>query len=142
MTYVFLDPDGTLLREMGLHTIMEAPTGVVYAHQCAGHANERREREGYLLPVGTAKLAAPLRELFRREFRGWPPGTSSATWTDERLDALGAIVATIPFWQTGREEDRRSSLALDRSRLDDLTEGWIPVQTPEGRGILVFEKSD
>lgn len=49
--YIFLNPDGSQ-RRFDLNVVVEAPTGVVYAYQCAGHFHEIREVEGFLIPVG------------------------------------------------------------------------------------------
>src|SRR5688500_10775881 len=84
--YIFLNPDGSQLR-FDLNVVVEAPTGVVYALQCAGQFHEIREVEGFLIPVGGSsppadpaddgpwpnRGAAPLVEFFRRTFDLEPP---------------------------------------------------------------------
>jgi hypothetical protein len=39
-------------------------------------------------------------------------------------------------------DDERAFLDLDRSRLEELTEAWIPVRSAYGPGVLVFANSD
>lgn len=140
-TYIFLDPDGS--RGVGLTVVVAAPTGVTYAHQCAGHATDVRELEGFAVPLSGTEAAAPLLAFFRR-FRGNPPDICGETWSDSQIEQLSDIVAVIPFWQTSRadHDDSREFLALDETRLDSLTEAWIPVQTAYGPGVLLCDNSD
>jgi hypothetical protein len=142
--HVFLDPDGT--QEFGLFAVVAAPTGVTYAHQCAGFATEVREVEGFLVPLGGPSAARPLVDWFARTFGGNPPFHGSPfwdQWTLERVDELAALVAAVPMWRIDRKEgDDRFFLALDRARLHELTEAWVPVRTPYGPGVLVFANCD
>ncbi len=63
-------------------------------------------------------------------------------WTPEALDELSGLVERIAFWRTSRMDDQPHYLQLDRTRLDELTEAWIPVRTIYGPGVLVFANSD
>ncbi|HEX8033201.1 MAG TPA: DUF6210 family protein [Ktedonobacterales bacterium] len=151
--YIFLDPDGTQTQEFGALVVVAVPTGVIYAHQCAGLATEERELEGFAVPIGGPSAARPLRTFFDQTFHGNPPvpGNTRNTmlgprWTDAQLEELQALVEQIPFWKTyspdsGMEDDR-AFLKLDLERLEELTEAWIPVQTAYGRGVLIFANSD
>ena len=141
MPHVFLNPGGG--PQFGLIVIVEASTGVTYAHQCGGHANDHRVREGFLVPVGGVDAARPIYDWFRRNFRGncYPP----VEWTGQRLDELAALIGSVPCWSTPAGpavEDRLTFLSLDTDRLDECVEAWIPVTTPYGKGILVLENSD
>ena len=146
--YVFLDPDGSVA--LGLLVIVHAKTGVIYASQCAGIATDVREAEGFLVPVAVSDPATTERRnidhalltFFADKFRGSPP-PYSGEWTPHLLAELDALVACIVFWKTRRASTgERGHLALDRSRLADLTEAWIPVITPYGPGTLVTANSD
>jgi hypothetical protein len=151
--HIFLDPDGT--QEFGLYVIVETATGVEYSHQCAGLYNEIRTMEGFLVPLGGFDESRPLQKFFRVHFHGNPPlpkefaaSVYGAKWTEELLDELEALVAQIDFWKTSSPNDteddqtQRAFLHLDRSRVRELTEAWVPVATVYGVGVLVFSNSD
>jgi hypothetical protein len=145
MPYIFLDPDGT--QEFGLFVIVAANTGVIYAQQCGGTANEIREQEGFLIPVGGPKEAKKLYDWFWYSFYGqcysfnpelhWFPGT---------IKALARLISEIPCWLTfpyeGEDNTQRLFLKLDEERMEECIEAWIPVITPYGKGILTLDNSD
>jgi hypothetical protein len=143
MPYIFLNPDGT--QEKTLLVLVEAKTGVEYGHQCAGLANHIREAEGFLIPVGGADSSEIFIKWFWKNFRGnsYEPATS---WTQTQIVELKELVASVVCWFTykGKEEksDARLFLILDDTRLAECTEGWIPVETPYGFGILIFDNCD
>jgi hypothetical protein len=143
LPYVFLNPDGT--EALGLMVIVEAPTGVTYAHQCAGLACDVRSVEGFLIPVGGPDASREIHDWFWRVFRGacYNPKDD---WSVARIAELRDLVARVPCWRTvpdsDAEGDQRLSLMLDESRIGECVEAWIPVITPYGSGILVLENSD
>ena len=140
--YIFLDPDGT--QGIGLLVAIVAQTGLTYAHQCGGITNDVREVEGFIVPLGASDLANILHRFFRRRFRGNPP-QSGGQWADNDLRDLSDIVSQIAFWDTGqsnKDDFQKTHLTLDKSRLDELTEAWVPVVTVYGPGILMFDNSD
>ncbi len=138
---IVIAPDGT--PDFGLIVLIEHSSGIQYEVQCGGHMTERRSREGYIVPVGTAEAARPLRELFARLFRGNPPPAGGNQWTSGKINELDALVAQVPYWTRLPEGiDSRHVLALDRDRAVDLTEAWVPVDTPDGKGVLIFKNSD
>jgi hypothetical protein len=141
LPYIFLNPDWT--EDIGLHVIVEAPTGVVYAHQCAGCLTETRAVEGFLIPVGGAEAARRIYAWFWSTFKGNCYGPIE--WVEGRqLRELEVLVAQVPCWLThpDGQDDERRFLELDKNRLGDCVEAWVPVKTPYGRGILVLENSD
>jgi hypothetical protein len=154
IAYVSLNPDGT--APFGLAVIVHAKTGVVYANQCAGFATEIREAEGFLVPVGCTdpsleddqtNIENAIDSFFKQRFRHYPPPHAGEEWTPGLVDELGALIGRIVVWRTGRDDEpteptERTYLALDRSRLAELTEAWIPVVTPYGAGTLVTDNSD
>ena len=143
-THVYLDPDGT--GEFGLLVVVEAPTGVVYWHQCAGYMCSQRHAEGFVVPLGDRTAAEEIIAFFAKEFSGWPPPSAGdEPWNERNLSELDGIVAKIPYWHRTperRRDEKRGLLKLDRSRVDEITEAWVPVVTLDGPGILVFENSD
>jgi hypothetical protein len=152
---VFLDPDGTLPQLLGV--IIAHPTGVQYEQQCAGTETALRQLEGYFVPLGGLRFVpeeglvdpTALTAVFHRgEGCVWggepwklPPNTSRLP--PERLEQLRSVVEAIPYWahaEAGTEQ--RGRLRLDETRLGELVEAWVPVLTPDGRGVLVWENCD
>lgn len=67
-------------------------------------------------------------------------------WSTRVLDLLRIAVAEFAAYDSS---DRAASdqlwpvpLALDESRLGEVDEAWVPVVTPDGPGVLVWENSD
>ena len=143
-THVYIDPNGT--GEFGLLVVVEAPTGVVYWHQCAGYMCSQHHAEGFVVPLADREAADEIIAFFAREFSGWPPPSGpEEPWNERNLAELEGIVAKIPYWQRNperRPDEKRCPLKLDRSRVEEITEAWVPVVTLDGPGILVFENSD
>ncbi len=150
---VFLDPDGTFAVDW-LGLIVDAPTGVFYANQCGGHACERREREGYYVPLSGIAMTADGPRLSAAElsaaFHGaagachWDMAADGTKLSPDRLAGLAAVVARVPFWSVdGEGNDARHPLCLDTARLGELAEAWVPVVLPDGsRAILVWRNCD
>ncbi|HVH64497.1 MAG TPA: DUF6210 family protein [Candidatus Acidoferrum sp.] len=136
-----IDPEGT--QAWGCSIIVDSPTGILYEVQTGGHATAQRRAEGYLVPVGDAVAAGPLLEFFAKQFNGNPPPLGGNKWTAGHLDALAEIIGQVAYWSKRPDgSDQRSHLQLDRNRLTELTEGWIPVRLLDGRGVLIFKNSD
>ncbi|MFD9687750.1 DUF6210 family protein [Kitasatospora sp. NPDC059088] len=136
---VYLDPDGC--GGGWMFVIVAAPTGVVYQNQCGGYACAQYEQEGYLVPLYGADLDEHLNEIFIGELQGH--GMRGRDWPAEVLDRLRAAVGSLGIYGSGRHDDLcPPSLVLDESRLSEAAEAWIPVTTPDGPGVLVWENSD
>jgi len=145
MLYVFLNPDGT--QHDAMYVLVESSTGVEYAHQCAGTATWTRVAEGFLIPVGDSTNALALTNWFWKSFKG-ASYRPAPDWGESRIAELRQLVEQIPCWRTqcdeGRDErrDERLFLKLDEMRLTECTEGWVPVESPYGRAILIFDNCD
>lgn len=138
LRHVFLDPiefDGGWL-----YVIVGAPTGVVYQQQYGGTACRQGKLEGFLVPVVGADALNDLRRLFEVDFRG--AGTWNYRWPAEELDRLRSVVGDIGYWASDGLTDEPHALRLDDSRIPDVDEAWIPVDTPDGPGVLVWNNSD
>jgi hypothetical protein len=136
--FVFLNPDGT--QDFGLLAIVASTTGIIYAHQCGGYNNELRKLEGFAVPLGIY-AENKLVNFFRKKYRGYPPTEMSVT----DLEELAHIVSQIPFWKTSEHdssEDKSKYIELDVNRSHELTEGWLPIRTIYGLGVLLFKNSD
>lgn len=149
MRYVFVDPDGTWPSWMLV--VVMAPTGVVYQQQCAGQVCDQRDMEGFLVPIGGYKLDADEGlidpDAFTAVFHdgdGCRWGSGYNALPAERLAALRQLVAALPYWSFGSrgETTARGALAIDESRLGDLTEAWVPVVTLDGPGVLIWNNCD
>ncbi|MFD5463770.1 DUF6210 family protein [Kitasatospora sp. NPDC127059] len=138
--YVFLDPvsSGTGLGWM--FVIVAAPTGVVYQNQGGGLRCAQYEQEGYLIPLLGRRLDDELRAIFVRELK--KQGSSGLDWPADLLDRLRAAVGFSVSSSDNRDDALPTPLVLDESRLAQADEAWVPVLTPDGPGILVWENSD
>ncbi|MFI9320249.1 DUF6210 family protein [Kitasatospora aureofaciens] len=137
--YVYLDPDGC--GGGWMFVIVAAPTGVVYQNQCGGYACAQYEQEGYLVPLYGTDLDEGMNEIFVGELKGY--GMRGREWPAGVLDRLRTAVDSLGMYGSGRSDDLcPPSLVLDESRLSEGAEAWIPVVTPDGPGVLVWENSD
>jgi hypothetical protein len=145
-TFVYRDP----VQGWGewIMVVVKAPTGVIYGNQCMGVATHQRYVEGFLVPLGPTVLpgsfslsSAPLRAVFHRGTGClWLTGPELS---DDRRAALEAFVAALTYWeQRGLDEEIDSKLRLDLSRVDEIAEAWVPVVTPHGPGVLLFDNCD
>ena len=143
---VYLNPDGS--HPAGLAVIVYAETGIVYATQCGSSARVEREAEGYLVPCpadghdGEYDIQGELQQWFSSHA---PRGESADTLSSALIEELAAIVARVMFWTTSSEPEQDDSidhLVLDTSRLSECIAAWMPVRTPQGRGILTFDNAD
>ncbi|MFB9990945.1 DUF6210 family protein [Deinococcus oregonensis] len=141
LAHVFLNPAGN--QGTGVVVVIQAPTGVLYAAQVAGHGNEERVVEGFALPIFNADYLQALKRFFGRYNGNLPSHLPPYEWWEgSDLQELAEIVSCIPLWSTSRNEDQPAFLEFDQLRLEELTEGWIPVRTVYGAGILIHQNSD
>ncbi|MER7672377.1 DUF6210 family protein [Kitasatospora sp. NPDC096128] len=138
--YVFLDPDGSGTGRGWMFVIVAAPTGVVYQNQGGGLGCVQYEQEGYLIPILGRDLDDELQSIFVRTLK--MQGSRRLDWPPELLDRLRAAVGFHLYGSTNRDEAFPAPLALDESRLSEADEAWVPVLTPDGPGVLVWENSD
>lgn len=136
--FVLLHPDRT--EKPYLYVIIPAETGVVYANQVGEKASEIRELEGFLIPLTQHSITTQLTGFFLREFHSQG---HQITWTEGKIGTLKALVKEISCWYTIKGgKDDSFHLLLDETRMEECTEGWIPVHTPYGSGVLVFNHRD
>lgn len=71
-----------------------------------------------------------------------PDGTGD--WTLQLVERLDEIVSRAPMWKTvpGVGTDEMLHFSLDRSRIGQAAEAWVPVLTHYGPGILVSDNCD
>ena len=121
--------------------IVAAPTGVTYQHQCGGYACDQRAQEGFLVQVGEVNSAGIIYDWFWKHFQG--TCMNATVWSDVLIDELAQIIAGIPCWHTDANgKDDQGFLKLDRERMEECVEAWIPVLSPYGLAILVLNNSD
>lgn len=135
----------------GFAVVLRRPTGVAYMNQCTGTLCDHRIVEGVLVPVGLWKWEAdgkrevkiePFIEVFhdgkycRNDWVG-------RQLPAERLETLRKLVQDVPYaqllWHVG---DRPYRFRLDESRIDEIAEAWIPVDTVDGPGVLLYRNCD
>ncbi|MFF4014925.1 DUF6210 family protein [Streptomyces sp. NPDC001843] len=138
--YVLLDPDGTGSDQGWVYVIVAAQTGVVYQVQGGGVGCVAYAQEGYLIPVFGQHLDEELREIFVGELKG--QGARGLDWPQGLLDRLRTAVALDIYGSRNRDDLFPARLVLDESRSAEIDEAWVPVVTPDGPGVLVWENSD
>jgi hypothetical protein len=141
---VTVDPSGLLMHPwMGV--ICEAETGVCYDNQTGGVRTLPRSAEGYYVPVFDAQALADLRAIFEDELhmQGVRHGIAVL---DPYLDRIRNAVAMVRMDPSlggpGQYGAAEAPLQLDDARLPEADEAWLPVVTPDGPGILIWENSD
>ncbi|MFE0462335.1 DUF6210 family protein [Kitasatospora sp. NPDC058965] len=138
--YIFLDPNGSGTDQGWMFVIVAAPTGVVYQNQGGGYGCVQYQQEGYLIPLFGPDLDTELKEIFVGELKGH--GAPRSGWPVELLDRLRAAVGLHVYGPANRDDVFPTPLVLDESRLSEADEAWVPVLTPDGPGVLVWENSD
>lgn len=138
-----------------LGVIIEAPTGVVYEHQCGGTGCDQLVSEGFFVPVARRELdesdlfsadrLALDPDLLRAVFHG-EQDPDACVWTvpldrvpSDRLERLAVLVGLLCYYSADYTE---MPITLDRARLQEGCEAWVPVMTPEGRAVLVWNNCD
>ncbi len=146
----------TLEEPQFIGVIVEAPTGVVYKQQCGGTHCYHHSIEGYFVPVSRLELGDDrvsddrfaldtnrLKEVFHHAVPGDDDacvfGQAIEDLPPDRLARLIALVALLGYH--GADYDR-CAITLDRSRLALGCEAWVPVVTPDGPGLLVWNNCD
>jgi hypothetical protein len=141
-----------------LAVIVRRPTGVVYLHQVGGLACHPYLVEGVMVMVGLYKyepdstgalLPAKLdldafTEVFH-EGKHCVYGGPGFNLPAERLEKLRRLVADVPYWRIDQHVQGELApyrFCLDESRIDEIVEAWIPVDTVNGPGVLLYENCD
>jgi hypothetical protein len=146
--FVYLDPVETWGE--WLMVVIRHPTGIIYGTQCAGVGTEQRFIEGYLVPLAGTNVApargdiqsAPLRAIFHQGNGCIWSWTGQQLPTDRR-ERLAGLVKEIPYWHhPSFDVDIRSHMQLDQERMSEIAEAWIPIQTVDGPGVLLYDNCD
>jgi hypothetical protein len=135
---VLIDPDGT--GPGWTFVVMRWPTGVFYQHQYGGTACRQGELEGYLVPVNGTQARPVFDAVFVSTLRR--VGSWGRRLEPELLDEVRRAVGSIRFWPDAQGSPTHQQLQVDESALDELDEGWIPVLTSDGPGVLLWPNSD
>ena len=142
LRHTFLDPAETWGSWM--HLVVRHPTGVAYQQQCGGMACHQHYVEGYLVPLPQPtvgkNLPSQLTELFHR--KGVCFGYDYVMTPEDR-QRMEELLSRIHFWKEEKDgHDYAAPLQLDTDRILEVEEGWIPVLTPDGPAVLVFQNCD
>jgi uncharacterized protein DUF6210 len=127
--------------------VVRAPTGVAYEQQYGGYVCNHVEVEGFLVPVCQPQVLAKLREAFADPRLGGRGILGTQGWPEKQLQDfirdVESIVSTIGYRTTSEEPLRDVPVvALDRERVHELDEAWVPVRTPDGPGYVAWVNSD
>ncbi|MBO0789752.1 MAG: hypothetical protein J2P36_02230 [Ktedonobacteraceae bacterium] len=132
------------LNQVGV--IVCVNSGVVYRHQTGGTACRQRWQEGVLLlPTDPELIREEPVEIYRCSIEA---ALQSMDW-QVRLDEERATVIDMLLKNSGTT----AGISVDRTRLHEAEEGWVPVELEpidhalyEGfgdcQGILVWNNSD
>ena len=121
---------------------------MVYAQQCRGVACDLRLIEGFWTALGGVKLEpddgqldpSALTSVFHAGGGcGWPLGGEDLP--EDRAELLARTIAEMPYW-TATCESGRVALRLDTGRVEQIAEAWVPVETPDGPGVLLWKNCD
>ncbi len=136
---VFVNPSAFLLHPW-MAVICEAHTGVRYTNQAGGVQCLPKTTEGYYVPVFDGQALAELRAVFEDDLQeqGARGGPEVLKPYIERIREAVSLVRMDS--STGGPSE--AHLKLDDSRLAEADEAWIPVITPDGPGVLIWENSD
>lgn len=137
---VMIDPDGTYPAEW-MYVVVHYPTGVTYGHQYGGTACRWGRVEGFLVPVQSDEARSRFDELFLHQLHGTGLWGGSKAPDDALVKHLSDAVALIRYWDAN-EATTPSPLSLDVARAKEIDEGWLPVITADGPGILIWPNSD
>jgi hypothetical protein len=139
MRHVSVNPSAFLMHPW-MAVLVPASTGVSYSNQTGGVACRPREIEGYSVPVFDREGHDSLRSIFEETLGG--SGTyRGVTWTGQMLDDLRVAVAHVRM-DSSQGGYGEVPLTLDESRLGEIDEAWVPVTSPDGPAILIWENSD
>jgi hypothetical protein len=144
--YVSLDPDGTAAPWLAV--VVRRETGVIYGNQCVGVSCLEWRVEGYLVPMSS----------WRREEGGMidldllnavfhEGDFCRYDWTGrnlpvERLERLNTLIGELSYWRSSPRNPDKYMLQVDMDRIDEIAEAWIPVDTPDGPGVLLYSNCD
>lgn len=142
---VELDPDG-MFPEEWLAVVIRHPTGVVYINQSAGVACQQRMEEGYLVMLHDTAHDPNKPPTNNKQLIGvfHQNGACMYPWygenlPEDRIHWLHRLVRQISWWSY---TNGLGHLELDLTRRDAIAEAWIPVLTPDGPGVLLYQNCD
>jgi len=140
MPNVIINPSGFLLYPW-MAVLVRARTGVTYSHQTGGVACIPRQSEGYYVPVFDQIAHDSLRSIFEVTLEGAGTSQRAVHWEGSLLERLREAVALVRMdGSVGGPAE--VALVLDESQLHEVDEAWVPVTSPDGPGILLWENSD
>jgi hypothetical protein len=154
---VEMNPSGDWSDEW-LAVIVRRPTGVVYMHQVGGIACHHYLVEGFMVMIGAYKYEPassgaliPIKldtnsfiDVFH-EGKHCVYGVPGNRLPAERLEKLRCLVADVNYPRCDGHspgEIPPYRFRLDESRIDEMIEAWIPVDTVDGPGVLLYQNCD
>ena len=130
-----------------LFLVVRAATGVTYEQQYGGYLCRHANVEGFLVPVCKPELLGRLRRVFAAPRLGGRGISGTEGWREQKIGKLigeiEELVGSTGYRTTSDDPPAElPPVALDRERLAELDEAWIPVRTPDGPGYLAWVNSD
>jgi hypothetical protein len=128
----------------GPKLIIKHRTSIFYSNQTGGYGCFQREIEGFLIPFDIQPAEEALERSFKR-FKCRSASGRELFTQEEDIELLQQLLQRFSLLKhLPPEEDYQAMfpLELDLERIDELEEGWIPVKTVLGDGILAFENCD
>lgn len=140
-----------------LAVVVRRPTGVVYQHQVGGIACHPFLIEGFAVMIGPYKdepdssgALLPVKldvDAFINVFHEgkhcfYGPGDRLPA---DRLEQLRRMVADVRYYRCDGHRDGEIPpyrFCLDESRINEIVEAWIPVDTVDGPGVLLYQNCD
>lgn len=142
-TYVEAMPNGPI-DQPWLALVVRAPTGVVYGHQCCGVSCCHHLVEGFHVLLDGLTLDLRPAELDAQAGGLHLGGVCYQLGRTADVERLAAAVGQVVCQRATLDlaESVRAPLVLDRSRLDQAVEAWLPVESPYGPGVLLYPNCD
>jgi hypothetical protein len=98
--------------------------------------------EGFLVPVHSPAARAMLDDVFVRDLKGTGLWGGQRAPSPEIVERVAKAVSLVRYWEANPDAAEPRSLELDRDRLKEIDEAWLPVRTPDGPGVLIWPNSD
>lgn len=123
-----------------LAVLVHSSTGVAYKHQTGGFASTPRVLESYYLPLFNGEALHALRAIFEDALGG--AGTHRLPeFPADLMPQLQSSVSLIHM-ASSIEPFAEVALVVDQARVAEIDEAWVPVITPDGQGVLIWQNSD
>ncbi|MEK6238940.1 MAG: DUF6210 family protein [Planctomycetales bacterium] len=131
MKYVFVNLSGKRLD--AIYLLIADETGVTYGHQSGEGANFN-ELEGYMIPLAERIHASDLELFFTKIVLNTDiSNVDNVNQLETLVSEFDIMIVDQTFMATSY-----APLELDLERIKDAVDGWIPVKSVYGPGVLIY----